>query len=116
MKQEPFIPECKSEPTSSSNVRSIQVKQEAFEQHSKLPNYEELHAPKRPRLEESDSENESLIESDTSEDDKYRCPICLSSYKEQNSAQPDVCEHRFCLECIEEWSKVSKIKENNQNL
>ncbi len=35
------------------------------------------------------------------------CPICLSSILNQTLARPVQCEHYFCLECIQEWSKVS---------
>ena len=38
-----------------------------------------------------------------------QCPICLSLMKNQLLARPVECKHNFCLECIEEWSKVSKI-------
>ena len=36
-----------------------------------------------------------------------QCPICLSLMKHQLLARPVECKHNFCLECIEEWSKVS---------
>lgn len=36
------------------------------------------------------------------------CYICLNEFEDQDVGSPDSCEdiHRFCLECIEEWSKV----------
>ena len=35
-----------------------------------------------------------------------RCPICLNKFKDQDIAIPSSCNHEFCLECLEEWSKV----------
>ena len=62
---------------------------------------------------ESDSDQSvaSLVSSSSSggTGDKELCPICLCSFKNQNSATPEVCQHKFCLECIEEWSKVNTI-------
>ena len=37
------------------------------------------------------------------------CPICLSSILSQTLARPAACQHFFCLECIQEWSKVSLV-------
>lgn len=37
------------------------------------------------------------------------CPICLSSILNQTLARPAQCQHYFCLECIQEWSKVSLV-------
>ncbi len=36
------------------------------------------------------------------------CYICLNEFEGQDVGSPDSCEniHHFCLECIEEWSKV----------
>ena len=58
-----------------------------------------------------DSDNDSLVSlvtdsSSQSSADKEVCPICLCSFRNQQSAKPDVCEHKFCLECLQEWSKV----------
>lgn len=38
------------------------------------------------------------------------CYICLNAFDGQDVGCPDVCDtqmHYFCLECIEEWAKVS---------
>jgi hypothetical protein len=35
------------------------------------------------------------------------CAICLSSFRTQSTGKPNVCAHKFCLECIQEWAKVS---------
>ena len=97
MKQEPFEP--KGEPISPKiEPGSFQVKDEPFikQEASRIVKNE---------AQEAESDSESVSSSVGSTDERTRCPICLTSYKNQNSANPDVCEHRFCLECIEEWSK-----------
>lgn len=45
------------------------------------------------------------FESDASDGQSEKCPICLLSFRNQEIATPSSCEHSFCLECIEEWSK-----------
>ena len=82
--------------------------------------------------EEGEGEDESESESDTEDgsdddedvDDKEKededeeplkspsgplCYICLNEFNGQDVGSPDSCDgnHYFCLECIEEWSKVS---------
>ncbi|GFO08457.1 PHD and RING finger domain-containing protein 1, partial [Plakobranchus ocellatus] len=34
-----------------------------------------------------------------------RCPICLNRLRQQDVGMPETCDHLFCLECIQEWSK-----------
>ncbi len=34
------------------------------------------------------------------------CAICLSCFGEQNTGTPNICQHQFCLDCIQEWAKV----------
>ncbi|XP_066248476.1 PHD and RING finger domain-containing protein 1 isoform X1 [Euwallacea similis] len=48
---------------------------------------------------------EKNIDSDSSEGNSEKCPICLISFRLQEVGIPENCEHKFCLECIEEWSK-----------
>lgn len=67
------------------------------------------------KKEASDSECDSIsnsvssnISSESSENSE-RCAICLSRFKEQDTGQPSSCEHIYCLECIDEWSKVSTL-------
>jgi hypothetical protein len=58
---------------------------------------------------DSDLESVSSLVSVTSSQSSSKtdvCPICLCSFKNQESGKPDVCEHKFCLECLLEWSKV----------
>ena len=54
------------------------------------------------------SEFSSISSSNCSSGSKSteRCPICLNKFKDQDIAIPSSCEHEFCLECLEEWSKV----------
>lgn len=82
---------------------------------SKLP--KENVKPPRLKQEESDSDDESVSSlvslnssaASSTSSNRDVCPICLGSFRKQVSARPDVCEHKFCLECLEEWSKVSLI-------
>ncbi|KAK0085225.1 hypothetical protein PV325_005560 [Microctonus aethiopoides] len=48
-----------------------------------------------------------LQNSDTDESDGQteKCPICLLSFRSQEIGTPSSCEHCFCLLCIIEWSK-----------
>ena len=34
------------------------------------------------------------------------CAICLSNFRTQSTGTPEVCNHQFCFDCIEEWAKV----------
>ena len=45
------------------------------------------------------------FESDNSDGQSEKCPICLLPFRKQEIANPASCEHCFCLECIVEWSK-----------
>lgn len=45
------------------------------------------------------------IDSDSSDGQSEKCPICLLSFKTQEIGTPESCDHMFCLECIQEWSK-----------
>lgn len=49
----------------------------------------------------SDASNSS----DTSNDQLEKCPICLASFRNQEVGSPESCEHSFCADCIQEWSK-----------
>lgn len=45
------------------------------------------------------------LESDTSDAEAEKCPICLLAFKQQEVGTPESCDHTFCVECIQEWSK-----------
>jgi hypothetical protein len=53
------------------------------------------------------TESEIKIKSEIINKPHEQCPICLSLMKSQLLARPIDCKHNFCLECIEEWSRVS---------
>ncbi|CAL1548899.1 unnamed protein product, partial [Lymnaea stagnalis] len=36
-----------------------------------------------------------------------RCPICLNRLRNQDIGTPESCDHCFCLECIQEWARVT---------
>lgn len=44
-------------------------------------------------------------ESDTSDGQSEKCPICLLAFGKQEVATPSSCDHCFCLLCLMEWSK-----------
>lgn len=43
--------------------------------------------------------------SDTSNDQLEKCPICLASFRNQEIGSPESCDHSFCADCLQEWSK-----------
>lgn len=59
--------------------------------------------------ETEDEENgEALLvaESESDDEDVETCRICLNKFRDQDVGSPEACDHTFCLECIQEWSKV----------
>ncbi|XP_037819834.1 uncharacterized protein LOC119609195 [Lucilia sericata] len=44
----------------------------------------------------SDSSSNDLLE---------KCPICLLTFRQQEIGSPSTCDHIFCANCIEAWSK-----------
>ncbi|KAL1506450.1 hypothetical protein ABEB36_005815 [Hypothenemus hampei] len=48
---------------------------------------------------------DKAIESDSSDGQSEKCPICLASFRGQEIGVPENCDHKFCLDCIQEWSK-----------
>ncbi|RZB40898.1 PHD and RING finger domain-containing protein 1 [Asbolus verrucosus] len=45
------------------------------------------------------------VDSDSSDGQSEKCPICLISLTTQEIGTPESCDHVFCVECIQEWSK-----------
>lgn len=45
-----------------------------------------------------------ISDSDSGDGDSEKCPICLLAFKKQEIANPETCDHCFCLECLIEWS------------
>jgi hypothetical protein len=35
-----------------------------------------------------------------------RCPICICSLTTQEVGTPESCNHSFCVDCLQEWSRV----------
>ncbi|XP_071955461.1 uncharacterized protein [Antedon mediterranea] len=62
---------------------------------------------------EEDNEDEASPEDQSqlgacgyeSDEDAERCYICLLTFRDQELGTPESCDHTFCLECIQEWSK-----------
>lgn len=119
MKKEPSVPKIKTEPTETkvktepSETATSSKNEGTSSSISKLPMRTADMSIVKDEVSNHSSDSENSISSESSVDDKYRCPICLSSYRDQSSGNPDVCEHRFCLECIEEWSKVRFFSPNS---
>ncbi|XP_014669253.1 PREDICTED: PHD and RING finger domain-containing protein 1-like [Priapulus caudatus] len=49
--------------------------------------------------------SEGSSESESGGEEVDRCPVCLRRFRSQDIGTPESCDHSFCLECIEEWSK-----------
>jgi len=44
--------------------------------------------------------------SDSSDGQSEKCPICLRNFTTQEIGTPEACDHSFCVECLQEWSRV----------
>jgi len=53
----------------------------------------------------SSSSATANVNSESSDDQSEKCPICLLPFRSQQVGIPSVCDHCFCLECLLEWSK-----------
>ena len=73
----------KSEPSSSKNQIKTEIKDEPTV------------VPKQPKSKKAPK----IVNKDV-------CAICLSNFSDQNTGTPNVCQHQFCLDCIQEWAKV----------
>lgn len=51
------------------------------------------------------AEQDAHVHSDSSDDQAEKCPICLLTFKQQEVGTPESCDHTFCVECIQEWSR-----------
>lgn len=54
------------------------------------------------------TQNDADTQSDTSSGSNElleKCPICLLSFRQQEVGRPEKCDHKFCAQCIHEWSK-----------
>lgn len=52
------------------------------------------------------AENHKTSDVSDGDPEKECCPICLNRFLGQELGTPENCEHTFCFECIQEWSKV----------
>ncbi|CAH0558738.1 unnamed protein product [Brassicogethes aeneus] len=59
----------------------------------------------QPALAKKASIPEKNMDSDSSDGESDKCPICLLSFRQQEVGTPETCDHMFCLECLQEWSK-----------
>lgn len=53
----------------------------------------------------SNSQTQQTISSDSNDEQVEKCPICLLRFKTQEIGTPESCDHTFCVDCIQEWSK-----------
>jgi len=44
--------------------------------------------------------------SDSSDGQSEKCPICLRNFTTQEVGTPEACDHSFCVDCLQEWSRV----------
>jgi hypothetical protein len=45
----------------------------------------------------------------SNEGQSEKCPICLCEFVTQEVATPGACNHTFCADCLQQWSKKSNI-------
>ncbi|KDR23360.1 hypothetical protein L798_05321, partial [Zootermopsis nevadensis] len=43
--------------------------------------------------------------SDSSDGQSEKCPICLRNFTTQEVGTPEACDHSFCADCLQEWSR-----------
>jgi len=43
--------------------------------------------------------------SDSSDGQSEKCPICLRNFTDQEIGTPEACDHSFCVDCLQEWSR-----------
>ena len=55
----------------------------------------------------SNSQSSADVPMSDSDGESEKCPICLARIADQDIGTPEGCDHDFCLECIQEWAKVS---------
>jgi PHD and RING finger domain-containing protein 1 len=58
-----------------------------------------------PKKSVTNEQHVPLYDSENSDGESEKCPICLLPFRNQEVANPASCEHCFCLDCIMEWSK-----------
>lgn len=49
-------------------------------------------------------------DSDDNDIDGEKCAICLKQFRTQQVGSPSNCDHCFCRNCLEEWSKVKELE------
>jgi hypothetical protein len=45
--------------------------------------------------------------------DSEKCPIYLDAFQTQEVGTPDVCDHTFCVSCLQKWRKNNNNNNNN---
>eukprot|EP00985_Skeletonema_marinoi_P013703 scaffold6847_cov192-Skeletonema_marinoi.AAC.4 len=60
-----------------------------------------------PNVESRDEE--SLSSAESSETDDIECCICLEEPSADDVATIDGCEHKFCVDCVTQWSETNNV-------
>ncbi|XP_028155148.2 PHD and RING finger domain-containing protein 1 [Diabrotica virgifera virgifera] len=87
--------------TRHGRSRQLMSDSESSQWETDFSDQEDSKAPK------NDTQAKTKLDSDSelSDGQSEKCPICLVSFKLQEIGTPESCDHTFCLECIQEWSK-----------
>eukprot|EP00984_Skeletonema_dohrnii_P016743 scaffold7489_cov203-Skeletonema_dohrnii-CCMP3373.AAC.2 len=54
-------------------------------------------------------DEESLSSAESSETDEIECCICLEEPSADDVATIDGCEHKFCVDCVTQWSETNNV-------
>ena len=54
-------------------------------------------------------DEDSLSSAESSETDEVECCICLEGSSADDVATINGCEHKFCLDCISQWSEAKNV-------
>ena len=54
-------------------------------------------------------DEESLSSAESSETDDIECCICLEEPSADDVATIDGCEHKFCVDCVTQWSETNNV-------
>lgn len=69
--------------------------------------------PPTPKLKSMDSDQEvassSIAILSSPGGSERTCSICLESIQKSAESSTDVCDHKFCFQCLKTWSEVSFI-------
>ncbi|EZA62404.1 PHD and RING finger domain-containing protein [Ooceraea biroi] len=88
--------------TSSDEMNEDAAKTKAYRGKSKVLSKTKTEKANNPG---PSSPSNANVNSDSSDEQSEKCPICLLPFNKQQVGTPSVCGHCFCLECLLEWSR-----------